>query len=442
MTNGGNGSPNSKGKNMIPLYADLETFSTTELKQGAHKYAEAAEILLFPYALGDEEPKCWIPKSGAHPGEPTPPELRDALMNQNKMTVWHNGGMFDLVILNHVRPSGMALPHDRVFDTMACAYAHSLPGSLDTLCTVLGVDAAKAKLKTGKQLIQLFCKPRPKNIKLRRATSATHPEEWAAFIEYAKADITSMREVYKKLPKWNYKWREGFEYNLWLLDQRINNRGVAVDVPFAEAAIRAADVAREDLAARAQQLTHGAVQAATQRDAMLEHLFEEYAVQLPDMRADTLERRLQDPDLPEGLKELLRVRLQATSTSVRKYNSLVGATSSDGRLRGLLQWNGAARTGRWCLAAGSKVLVRNDMGRVVEKAIEDVELSDEVWDGEAWVHHEGVVFSGDKNVIEHDGVTATPEHKVYLSASRYVTLGEAKEKGYKIWRGSMRKEEK
>ena len=423
---------------MKTLYADLETFSTIELKQGTHKYAEAAEILLFPYAFGDEEPKCWDVTTG----EPMPADLRAALLDQSLMTVWHNGGMFDLTVLNHVRPGGLTLVHDRVFDTMACAYAHSLPGSLDTLCAVLGVEEAKAKLKTGKQLIQLFCKPRPKNIKLRRATSATHPEEWAAFIEYAKADITSMREVYKKLPKWNYKWREGFEYNLWLLDQRINNRGVAVDVPFAEAAIRAADVAREDLAARAQQLTHGAVQAATQRDAMLEHLFEEYAVQLPDMRADTLERRLQDPDLPEGLKELLRVRLQATSTSVRKYNSLVGATSSDGRLRGLLQWNGAARTGRWCLAAGSKVLVRNDMGRVVEKAIEDVELSDEVWDGEAWVHHEGVVFSGDKNVIEHDGVTATPEHKVYLSASRYVTLGEAKEKGYKIWRGSMRKEEK
>lgn len=332
---------------MEPLYADLETFSTIEIKMGTHKYAEAAEILLFPYALGDEEPKVWIPKSGAHPGEPMPPELRDALMNQNLMTVWHNGGMFDLTILKHVRPSGIGLPHDRVFDTMACAYAHSLPGSLDVLCKVLGVEEAKAKLKTGKQLIQLFCKPRPKNMKLRRATSETHPEEWAAFVEYAKADITSMREVYKKLPKWNYKWREGFEYNLWLLDQKINNRGVAVDVPFAEAAIRTADVAREDLAARAQQLTQGAVQAATQRDAVLEHLFEEYGVHLPDMRADTLERRLQDPDLPEPLKDLLRVRLQATSTSVRKYNSLVGATSADGRLRGLIQFCGAGRTGRF-----------------------------------------------------------------------------------------------
>lgn len=325
---------------MALLYCDLETFSTVDIKCGTHAYAEQAEILLFPYAIDDNEPECWDVTSG----EPMPEELSSALQDQNVLTVWHNGGMFDLTVLQHVRPNGMALPHNRVFDTRACAYAHSLPGSLDTLCTVLGVHEDKAKHKAGKQLIQLFCKPRPKNQKLRRATRETHPEEWQRFIEYAKGDISAEREVYKKIPKWNY---QGEEYQLWLLDQRINSRGVAVDLALARGAVRAAGKAKEQLANRSAVLTEGAVASTTQRDALLEHVLEAYGVHLPDMQMDTLERRIADPNLPEQLKELLSVRLQATSTSVKKYETLLKAVSSDGRLRGLLQFCGAGRTGRW-----------------------------------------------------------------------------------------------
>lgn len=108
----------------------------------------------------------------------------------------------------------------------------------------------------------------------------------------------------------------------------------------------------------------------------------------------------------------------------------------DGRIRGLLQFYGANRTGRWCLAAGSNVLVKTPEGSVIEKPIEDVELDDLVFDGEDWVEHEGVVFSGDKEVITWDGVTATPEHIVYISDTEYLTLGEAKERGVKLWRGN------
>lgn len=328
---------------MTILYGDFETFSPIDIKCGTHKYAEGAEVMLFPYAIDDGEPECWDLTSGA----PMPDDLRDALMDQNVMTVWHNGGMFDLTIMDHTRPGGMSLPHDRVFDTMVCAYAHSLPGSLDALCEILKVPPAVAKLKTGKQLIQLFCKPRPKNMKLRRATRETHPAEWEAFIDYAKADITSMREVYKKLPKWNYQWRQGTEYALWLLDQKINKRGVAVDLDFANAAVIAAADERERLAARAQEMTDGDVSSTTKRDALLEHLLAQYGVHLDNLQADTIERRLSDPDIPEPVKDLLRVRLQATATSVKKYDTLIKATSSDGRLRGLLQFDGAGRTGRW-----------------------------------------------------------------------------------------------
>jgi DNA polymerase len=227
---------------------------------------------------------------------------------------------------------------------MVQAMAHGLPGSLDQLCEILKVPTDKAKDKAGKALIQLFCKPPAKNLKRGRATRETHPAEWAKFIEYAGLDIAAMREVHRRLPNWNYSGRE---LALWHLDQVINDRGVAIDRQLAEAAVRAVDRAQLALAKRTRDLTNDEVRAATQRDAMLEHVLKEYGVDLPDMQMATLERRIADPDLPAGLKELLQVRLQASTTSTSKYKTLLKGTSSDGRLRGLLQFCGAQRTGRW-----------------------------------------------------------------------------------------------
>ncbi|MGI4846825.1 MAG: hypothetical protein ACRYGK_01615 [Janthinobacterium lividum] len=94
-------------------------------------------------------------------------------------------------------------------------------------------------------------------------------------------------------------------------------------------------------------MTNGEVQTATQRDAMLLHILAEYGVDLPDMQKATLERRVEDPDLPDGLRTLLAIRLQASTTSTSKYKTLMKSVSRDDRLRGLLQFCGASRTGRW-----------------------------------------------------------------------------------------------
>ncbi|HBC1013377.1 TPA: hypothetical protein IGZ65_005148, partial [Escherichia coli] len=201
-----------------------------------------------------------------------------------------------------------------------------------------------AKDKEGKKLIQLFCKPRPKNSKLRRATSKTHPEEWRRFVAYAGLDIEAMREVHKRLPKWNY---QGTELALWHRDQQINDRGFCVDMGLVHGAIRAVERAQKRLAKRTQEMTDGEVQAATQRDALIKHIVESYGVELPDMQRSTLERRIADPDLPSAVKELLAIRLQASTTSTSKYKALLRSVSSDGRLRGTLQFCGASRTGRW-----------------------------------------------------------------------------------------------
>lgn len=320
------------------LWLDLETFSEVPIKNGTHAYAEGAEIMLFAWAINNDPVRVWDLTAG----EKIPLELRLALKNPD-VEVWAHNSHFDRTILRHCMPD-MAPATERWRDTMVQALAHGLPGALGALCEVLGVPQDKAKDTEGKSLIQLLCKPRPKNSKLRRATSKTHPEEWRRFVAYAGLDIEAMREVHKRLPKWNYK---GAELALWHRDQQINDRGVCMDVQLAQAAIEAVDQEQKRLAKRTQVMTDGEVQAATQRDALIKHIVESYGVELPDMQRSTLERRMADPDLPSAVKELLAIRLQASTTSTSKYKSLMKGVSSDGRLRGTLQFCGASRTGRW-----------------------------------------------------------------------------------------------
>lgn len=318
------------------LWGDLETYCEIPITNGTHAYAEGVEVMLFAWAIGDEPVSVWDLTAG----EPIPGRLQKAIADPDTLLYFHNSH-FDRTVLRHAIPR-LAPDVTRWRDTMVQALAHGLPGALGALCEVLGVPQDKAKDKEGKALIQLFCKPRPKNSKLRRATSKTHPEEWRRFVAYAGLDIEAMREVHKRLPKWNY---QGAELALWHRDQQINDRGVCMDVHLAQAAIEAVDLEQKHLAKRTQVMTDGEVQAATQRDALIKHIVESYGVELPDMQRSTLERRMADPDLLSAVKELLAIRLQASTTSTSKYKSLMKGVSSDGRLRGMLQLCGAPGAG-------------------------------------------------------------------------------------------------
>ncbi|AEF45835.1 DNA-directed DNA polymerase [Serratia sp. AS12] len=325
------------------LWLDLETYCETPIKSGTHAYAEGVEIMLFAWAIDDGPVNVHDFTEDQH----LPAKLLAALGDENVLIYAHNSH-FDRTMLRHalqrLRPGIVAGGVERWRDTMVKALAHGLPGALGALCEVLNVDTDKAKDKAGKQLIQLFCKPRPKNSKLRRATSKSHPVEWQRFVDYAGLDIHAMRAVDAKLPNWNY---QGAELALWHRDQQINDRGVCMDIELAEAAITAVGDEQLLLAKRTQEMTDGEVQAATQRDAMLKHILEAFGVELPDMQKSTLERRINDPDLPAPLRELLTIRLAACTTSTSKYKALMKGVSSDGRLRGTLQFCGASRTGRW-----------------------------------------------------------------------------------------------
>lgn len=319
----------------MKLWLDTETYSETPITAGTYRYIADSELMIVTWAVDDRE----INIIDCTKGDSLAP-LTDALAAADE--VWAHNAMFDRnVISKHLPKSDIPLEKWRCM--MVRALAHSLPGSLDKLCEITDVSQGDAKHKAGKSLVQLFCKPRPKNQKLRRATSATHPAEWAQFCEYAKADISAMRSLDTKIPMWNYR---GEELALWHLDQRINDRGFAVDLGLAEAAISAVAVEQVRLADETCDATGGAVGSATQRDVLLEHILAQHGIMLPDLKASTLERRLDDPELPEGVRVLIALRLQACTTSTSKYKRILnGATA--GRMRGTLQFAGAGRTARW-----------------------------------------------------------------------------------------------
>lgn len=328
---------------MTILWFDCETYSECDLGvHGTHRYAEhpSTEITVVQWAIDDGEPEvldCTEP--GHMHGRYL--ELHKLLRDPTVTVIAHNS-MFDRTLLRHCW--GYDVPIERWQDTMIQAMSHGLPGGLDKIGAIMGVRADEAKDKRGKQLIQLFCKPQPRT--KARCTRDTHPQQWEEFLEYSRQDVIAMRAIHQKLPKWNYDAGKP-ELRLWHLDQRINDRGFQADLALAERAIEAVAEEQARLKYEMRELTDGEVSGPSKRDDLLVHILMEYGVQLPDMKADTLRRRMEDPELPEGVRLLLAIRLEATKTSTAKYKALVNATSADGRMRNTLQFCGAQRTGRW-----------------------------------------------------------------------------------------------
>jgi DNA polymerase len=321
----------------MKLHIDIETRSRNNIKKGTYKYAEAAELLLFGYAWDDgpvEVIDCMLdPKAF----DKIDDILYDAYLQDAEC--WAHNAQFERVLLSKFFFIATQLPW---YCTKIKAYAHSLPGGLDKLSEIYGLPIDKAKGKEGKKLIQLFCVPDKKTGKYNAPKD--HPKQWAEFIAYNKLDVEAERAIDKLMPTWNCSTQE-WEY--WFMDQKINDRGFAVDIDLATSAENMVLEEKNIKDARTAEITDGAVSAATQRDKLLEYILNIHGVTLPDLTISTLTRRLEDPDLPDEVKELIALRLNASGTTTKKYRTLLDCVSEDGRLRGTLQFLGANRTGRW-----------------------------------------------------------------------------------------------
>lgn len=313
----------------MKLWIDCETRGSN-FKMGHAKYALTVEVIIVQWAVDDRD--VWVEDLTKSP--PTPFLIAAAMQADE---IWSHGD-FDHTMLESTYwwPK---VPLEKWRDTMALARMHGLMGSLDKLCQIFKITDNEAKDKHGKALIQLFCKSKKDGTYNDRHS---HPLEWGQFLLYAGQDVIAMRKVYKLCPKWNATPRM---WARWHLDQRMNARGACVDLRLAAGAIEATTAAKKRMADRTEELTDHQVERTTQRDRLLAYM-REYGVNLPDLTADTVERRLEDESLPEHIKELLRVRQQASKASTAKYQRAINQHVG-GRLRNLLVFCGAARTGRW-----------------------------------------------------------------------------------------------
>lgn len=324
---------------MTKLWIDRETFSELDLTEvGTYQYAEHAHDLLLAYAIDDEPARVWDCTC-----EPCPEELFEAMQEADE--VWAHNAQFDKAV--HNGPAQRHLPRielSRWRCSMALALSHALPASLSDLCEVLKVPENLSKLAEGKKLVQLFTRPQPANRKLRIASRHTHPAEWGRFKAYAANDIEAMRESVKRMPRWNWSAEAIAE---WHCDQRINERGFAVDRDLARAGAEAAVIEKERIGSQFRDLTAGVVDRPSQRQQFLNYLNTRFGLTLDNTRSDTFQQEIKRPDLPAECKDLMRLSIAANKTSTAKYAALEPAIQSDDRFRGGLQFAGASRTRRW-----------------------------------------------------------------------------------------------
>ena len=321
------------------LFIDTETYSELPISVGTHRYARHCEVMLVSYAIDDGEPMVWDRTDGSA----MPEVLRFALESHSCEVVMHNS-QFDRTVLREAL--GYDILVSRIWDTMAQAQSHSLPGSLGVLCDIFKVPQEEAKLGDGKRLIQRFCKPAPANHKTRRYTAQTHPEQWQRFKQYAANDISAMRTIMKRMPCWNYPSLKP-EADLFVLDQIINDRGFQVDLALAKSAVAAVQKEQARLAEQMYVLTKGEVGAPSQRDALLQHIAKRHGVTLPDLTSNTVDQALEAKELPAPVLNLLSIRAQANATSTSKYKRLLETINEDARQRGVMMYCGASRTGRF-----------------------------------------------------------------------------------------------
>lgn len=321
----------------MKLWLDLETRSPIPIKQGNSKYATQVEIIMAQWAIdgGEVHVEDLVTRTGVR--EPSK-ELQRAIVEADE--IWAHGAEFEQIMLARAKWfRKLKISRKKWRCTMALCRFHGLPGALAKLSVIFKLPDELAKDKRGYELIRIFCIPQ-KNGKFIQPWE--RPKEWEEFKFYGGQDIVSMRAVYRKCPKWNATPRL---WAVWHLDQKMNLHGVEVDLLLASGIVLATTKAKGKLRDKVSDATLGVVEAATQVQRLRAFLAD-FGVDLPDLKADTVERRLEDENLPEVVKELLRARQQASKASTAKAQRVL-TQAVGGRLRNLLVMCGANRTGRW-----------------------------------------------------------------------------------------------
>jgi DNA polymerase len=334
---------------MKTLSIDIETFSSVNLvKSGVYRYVESPdfEILLFGYSK-DNEPVQIVDLIC---GEKLPSEIIAALKDES-VKKWAYNANFERICLSRFLglPQGQYLSPSSWKCSMVWAASLGLPLSLEGVGSVLNLE--KQKLSEGKELIRYFClpcSPTQTNGQRTRNTPTHAPDKWAAFKSYNARDVEVEMSIQEKLTRFPVPDSFWSEYHL---SEEINDRGVALDLAFVASAVQLDNRSRSELMNAVQTLTD--IENPNSVLQMKEWLSEN------GLETDTLGKKVVADLLktaPPELSRVLSLRQQLAKSSIKKYQAMQNCVCEDGRARGMFQFYGANRTGRW---AGRLIQLQN-----------------------------------------------------------------------------------
>lgn len=337
------------------LSIDIETKSSVDIgKAGLYRYAQSEdfEVLLFAYQMDDGE----VELVDLAQGEQIPENVQ--LMLKDVAVVKHAyNAAFEWYCLNR---AGYETPLEQWRCTMIHGLYCGYTAGLDATGKAIGLPQDKQKLTTGKALIRYFCVPcKPTKSNGNRTWNLPRhaPEKWELFKEYCKQDVVTEHAILKRL---NYFPVPEEEQELWQQDIRMNAFGVRVDSKLIEGALTIDGVSSAELTEEAINITglqnpNSTAQLKVWVEKELSDSLE-MDVELPGLRKEDVSMLLERNDLPKEIRRVLEIRQQLGKTSIKKYVAMETAKGADERVRGLTQYYGANRTGRW---AGRLVQLQN-----------------------------------------------------------------------------------
>ena len=332
---------------MKQINIDIETFSSEPLaKCGVYKYAESPdfEILLFGYAVDGGE----VQVIDLTAGESIPKEIIDALTDDSVIK-WAYNAQFERICISRFlgMPTGQYLDPASWHCTMVWAATLGLPLSLDSVGAALNLE--KQKLKEGKDLIRYFCTPsKNREGQIIRHYPKNAPDRWATFKAYNKRDVETEMGIQAKIAKFPVPDSEWVNYTL---DQQINDRGIMLDMPFVRNAIRCDNNFKDTHLRMARNLTG---LDNPNSPVQLKEWLSEQGVETDSLSKQTVAELIEATD--GEVEKALVLRQVLAKSSVKKYTAMETVVGSDSRARGLIQFYGANRTGRY---AGRLIQVQN-----------------------------------------------------------------------------------
>ena len=334
---------------MKTMHIDIETYNDVDLKKcGVARYAESPqfEVLLFGYALGNG-PEVVIDLAA---GEQIPADAMAALFDVNVRKKAFNAQFEMTCLAKHL---GEEMPAEQWECTSVHALYLGLPNDLAGVCTALKAPAQYHKQRAGSALIRVFCQPcRATKVNGGRTRNLPHhdPQKWHLFKQYCAGDVKAERYVSAQLAPFPVPAKER---RLWLLDQKMFRRGVGVDVDLIDSAIYCDEVVKKQMREQAIKIT--GIANPNSVSQLITWLEKETGEDVPDLQKKSVPKLLEKAG-PGVVQDMLKLRQEMSKTSVKKYQAMRRGVCQDGRLRGVTQFYGANRTGRW---AGRMVQLQN-----------------------------------------------------------------------------------